>query len=156
MRNNYCYCNNKKYYNKEKNQRSDAKKKRRLRAIIFLGSIEKISISKYWIRWQFHCTMIMLHYGRKGDRLRHRNPPIHRNPSATQGRRMSSTCILNISKSLSFVFGILRGPILFSPTAYYKIYNFTINKFLFRFLKHVIFELRGVSRIFFVRGRFKF
>ena len=67
--------------------------------------------------------MIMLHFGRKGDRLRNRNPPIHRNPSDTQGIIMSSTCILNISKSLSFVSGILGAPILFSPTAYYKIYK---------------------------------
>ena len=32
---------------------------------------------------------------RKGDGLRHRNPLIHRNPSAIPGKTMSSTCIFN-------------------------------------------------------------
>ena len=43
---------------------------------------------------------------RKGDGLRHRNPSIHiGTPSATQGRIMLFTCILNNSKKCSLSLG---------------------------------------------------
>ena len=77
-----------------------------------------------------NCGSTFKLFYRNGDVLRHRNPPIHGDPSAIQGSIMSSTCNLNISKKCSLSMSLLNFflKICFTEIEIYWSYKLFQNK----------------------------